>query len=89
MPQRKGQFIINHLRFNLKIPEEVIGKYLFNMTDEDLAQLEHEYRLYVIKEIHKPERQARMEDLMMVSRNVKTVSDIMNEMMEDDEKDGR
>jgi len=79
MAQRKGQFIINHLRFDLRIPEEVIGKYLFNMMDEDFEKLEQQYRMYVIEEIHKPERQARFEDLQMIADNVRTVMDELDE----------
>lgn len=78
MPQRKGQFIVNYLRFDLKIPEASIGRYLFGMMDEDFEKIEQMYRMYVIEEIHKPERQARWEDLQMVAGNVKAVMDHMS-----------
>jgi len=70
MPQRKGQFIVNHFRFALKIPEEHIGRVMFNERDEDWEKIEQMYRIYVIKEIHKPERQARQEDIEMLQRNL-------------------
>lgn len=79
MAQRKGQFIINHLRFDLQIPEENIGRWLFAMTDEKFEQIEQRYRQYVIEELHKPDRQARFEDLQMVADNVSEVMKIMDE----------
>lgn len=75
MPQRKGQFIINHFRFTLKIPEADIGRVMFNLLDEELDKIEREYRAYVIKEIHKPERQARQEDIDMLMDNIKKIGD--------------
>lgn len=77
MVQRKGQFIVNHIRFNLKIPEERIWSYLFNMHDEELLELEREYRLYIIKELHKPDRQARQEDLNQIVWNMKSVDSLL------------
>jgi len=73
MPQRKGQFIVNHFRHTLKIPEESIGRVLFNYTDELFEDIERAYRFYVIKEIHKPERQASKEDMEMLQRNLNTI----------------
>jgi len=73
MPQRKGQFIVNHFRFVLKIPEENIGRVMFNLFDEEFDKIERVYRAYVIKELHKPERQARQEDIDMLSNNLKEV----------------
>ena len=60
MTQRKGQFIVNHLRFKLKVPEERIGGYLFAMLDEDFEKIEHEYRKYVITRLHVNFCQARI-----------------------------
>jgi len=73
MPQRKGQFIVNHVRFVLKIEESQIGRVMFNTTDEEFDDIERAYRAYVIKEIHKPERQARQEDIDMLSNNLKEI----------------
>ena len=70
MPQRKGQFIINFFRFTLEIHEENIGRVMFNTTDEEFEEIEAKYRAYVIKEIHKPERQAREEDIKMLQKNL-------------------
>ena len=54
MGARKGQFIVNYLRFELKIPETNIGRYLFKLSDEEFEEIEHEYRKYAIKQIHDP-----------------------------------
>ena len=86
MPQRKGQFIVNHIRFKLKIPEDRIWHYLFDMRDEDFAELEKEYSIYVAGEIHKPDRQARQEDIAMISNNMKRI--IEAGMMNMDETKG-
>jgi len=39
MPQRKGQFIVNHFRHTLKIPEGSIGRIMFNLYDEEFVSL--------------------------------------------------
>jgi hypothetical protein len=51
---RKGQFIVNHLHFKLKVPETRIGGYLFAMLDEEFEEIEHEYRKYAITKLHDP-----------------------------------
>ena len=75
MAQRKGQFIINYLRFDVKVPEKEIGRILFAMRDEQFERIEQKYRQYVIEELHKFDRQARHEDLQQIADNVKTVFD--------------
>ena len=70
MPQRKGQFIVNHLRFTLKIPEPNIGRYLFNMLDEEFEEIAHTYRKYAIQEIHKTPEQKKEEFDTLVTKQV-------------------
>jgi hypothetical protein len=36
---REEQFIVNYLRFQLKVPDECIGGYLFKMLDEEFGFL--------------------------------------------------
>jgi hypothetical protein len=52
---RKGQFIVNYLRFKLRIPEEDHPSYLFGLHDEEFEKMEHEYRKYVIAALHSPD----------------------------------
>lgn len=56
MAQRKAQFIVNFMQFNLKIPRERHSQYLFGMSDEAFERIEHEYRNYIISQIHDPSK---------------------------------
>lgn len=73
MALRKGQFIVNYLRFDAQLPEKEIGRILFAMLDEEFERIEQKYRQYVIEELHKSDRQARHEDLQTVADNVRAV----------------
>jgi hypothetical protein len=75
MPERKGQFIVNHLRFKLKVPDERIGGYLFAMHDEEFAKLELEYHNYIIPYIHGVK--SRDEEVEQVAAQTKMVMDMM------------
>lgn len=74
MPQRKGQFIVNHLRFNLNVPDERIGGYLSAMYDEEFAKLELEYHNYIIPYIHGVKN--RDEEIEQVAAQTKIVMDM-------------